>query len=280
MEKWPLGVFASIDAGLGVRLDVVRELGVPTIQLHSPSKATRTKGRATEFLARLDDFGIRITVIFGGFEGESYADIPTVARTVGLVPPATRAARLVEMKEISDFARLLGVEAVGLHIGFVPHDAADPLHRDVVAVTRDLCGHCRANEQNLHLETGQETADVLIEFLDEVGRDNLFVNFDPANMILYGCGEPIEALRKVGRWVRSVHCKDAKWAARPGRDWGVETPLGEGDVGMENFLRTLADLGYAGPLTIEREIPQEPSRQKEEIGRGIRLLSELKAKIG
>ena len=93
MEKWPLGVFASIDAGLGVRLEVVRELGVPTIQLHAPSKVTRTKGRATEFLARLDDFGIRITVVFGGFEGESYADIPTVARTVGLVPPATRAKR-------------------------------------------------------------------------------------------------------------------------------------------------------------------------------------------
>ena len=99
-------------------------------------------------------------------------------------------------------------------------------------------------------------------------------------MILYGCGEPIAALRKVGPWVRSVHCKDAKWSARPGQDWGVETPLGEGAVGMENFLRTLADLGYAGPLTIEREIPREPSRQKEEIGRGIRLLNELKAKIG
>ena len=280
MEKWPLGVFASIDAGLGVRLEVVRELGVPTIQLHAPSRATRTKQRATEFLARLDDFGIGITVVFGGFEGESYADIPTVAQTVGLVPPATRAARLAEMEEISDFARVLGVPAVGLHIGFVPHDPGDPLHRDVVAVARELCDHCRANEQNLHLETGQETADVLIDFLGEVGRDNLFVNFDPANMILYGCGEPIEALRKVGRWVRSVHCKDAKWAARPGVDWGVETPLGEGEVGMEEFLRTLADLGYAGPLTIEREIPQEPSRQKEEIGRGIRLLDELKNKIG
>ncbi len=219
-------------------------------------------------------------MVFGGFEGESYADIPAVARTVGLVPPATRAARLAEMMEISDFARVLGVAAVGLHVGFVPHDPADPLHRDVVAVTRQLCDHCRANEQNLHLETGQETADVLIDFLGEVGRDNLFVNFDPANMILYGCGEPIEALRKVGRWVRSVHCKDSKWSARPGVDWGAETPLGEGDVGMENFLRTLDDLGYAGPLTIEREIPQEPSRQKDEIGRGLRLLDQLKTKIG
>jgi len=280
MEKWPLGVFAGIDAGLGVRLEVARELGVPTIQLHAPMKQTRTRYRAEQFVARLDNLGIRVTVVFGGFEGESYADIPTVARTVGLVPPATRAARLAEMKEISDFARLLGVAAVGLHIGFVPHDPADPLHRDVVAVARELCDHCRSNDQNLHLETGQESADTLVEFLGEVGRDNLFVNFDPANMILYGCGEPIAALRKVGRWVRSVHCKDAKWAAKPGVDWGAEMPLGEGQVGMENFLRTLKEIGYAGPLTIEREIPQEPVRQKEEIGRGIQLLEKLKAMIG
>jgi sugar phosphate isomerase/epimerase len=280
MEKWPLGVFASIDAGLGVQLEVVHDLGVPTIQLHAPSAASRTKDRAERFLAVLEKFGIRITVVFGGFEGESYADIPTVVRTVGLVPPATRAARLAEMKEISDFARVLGVEAVGLHIGFVPHDPADPLHRDVVAVTRELCDHCAVNEQNLHLETGQETADTLLAFLVEVDRKNLFVNFDPANMILYGCGEPIEALRKVGPYVRSVHCKDAKWAARPGEEWGREVPLGEGDVGMEKFLRTLDELGYAGALTIEREIPQEPARQKEEVGRGIRLLDELKAKIG
>ncbi len=224
-------------------------MGVPTIQLHAPHEATRTKQHAEEFLARLDDLGIRITVVFGGFEGESYADIPTVARTVGLVPPATRAARLEEMKEISDFARLLGVDAVGLHVGFVPHDPADPLYGDVVAVTRELCDHCRANGQNLHLETGQESADALLDFLGEVGRDNLFVNFDPANMILYGCGEPIEALRKVGRWVRSVHCKDAKWAARPGR--GVGPPkcrLGEGDVGMETFLRTLDEARLCRPV--------------------------------
>ncbi len=90
MDKWPLGVFASIDAGLGVRLEVAHELGVPTVQLHAPQRATRTPEGAKRFLARLGELGIRITVVFGGFEGESYADIPTVARTVGLVPPATR----------------------------------------------------------------------------------------------------------------------------------------------------------------------------------------------
>jgi len=279
MEKWPLGVFASIDAGLGVKLEVAHELGVPTIQLHAPQKATRTKENAERFLARLEELGIAITVVFGGFEGESYADIPTCIRTVGLVPAETRAARTAEMKEIADFARVLGVDAVGLHIGFVPHDPADPMFGEVVAVTREVCDHCRNNGQRLHLETGQESADALLQFRAAVERDNLFVNFDPANMILYGSGNPIEALRKVGPYVRSVHCKDARWAGKPGEEWGAEVPLGAGDVGMETFLRTLDEFGYDGPLTIEREIPQDPARQKEEIGAGIRLLNELKAKI-
>lgn len=279
MDRWPIGVFASIDAGLGVKLEVARELGVPTIQLHAPERATRTPERAREFLDRLAAASIRLTAVFGGFEGESYADIPTTVRTVGLVPRETRAARTREMLEISDFARLLGCDVIALHIGFVPHDAQDPLYGEVLEVTRKVCDHARGNAQALHLETGQEPADALLRFIADVERPNLFINFDPANMILYGSGEPIAALEQLGRYVRSVHCKDGTWAARPGQEWGAEVPLGEGDVGMEKYLRTLYKIGYEGPLTIEREIPQEPERQKAEIGRAVRLLEELKAKI-
>lgn len=279
MNRWPIGVFTSVDAGLGVQLPVAKELGVSTIQLHAPSRLSRTPENARRFAERLSDYGIRLTCVFGGFEGESYADIPTVQRTVGLVPPATRAARLQEMKEIADFAKLLGCSAVALHLGFIPHDTALPLYHEVVDVTRELCDYCQRNEQTLHLETGQETADGLLQFIRDVNRPNLFVNFDPANMILYGTGEPIAALRKVGPYVRSVHCKDALWANRPGQEWGQEVPLGEGQVGIENYLRTLAEIGYFGPLTIEREIPQEPERQKAEIGHAVRLLTELRAKI-
>jgi sugar phosphate isomerase/epimerase len=279
MDKWPIGVFASIDAGLGVQLDVAHSLGIPTIQLHAPHKQSRTKAHAERFLAQLKQLGIQLTAVFGGFEGESYADIPTVVRTVGLVPPATRADRLVEMREIADFARLLGVDVVALHLGFVPHDRAEPLYAEVLEVTRQLCDHCRGNRQALHLETGQERADTLLEFLHDVRRDNLFVNFDPANMILYGSGEPIAALDQVGAYVRSVHCKDGTWSTRPGETWGAEVPLGQGAVGFEKFLRTLDRIGYTGPLTIEREIPQDPERQKTEIGRAVQLLEQLKRKL-
>lgn len=278
-EKWSLGVFASIDAGLGVNLDVAHELGVPTIQLHAPHKQTRTPDSARRFLDRLGSLGIRLTAVFGGFEGESYADIPTVMRTVGLTPPATRAARFVEMCEIADFARTLDVDVVALHLGFVPHDRNEPLYPELLEITRRLCDHCRDNGQALHLETGQETARALLQFLRDVERDNLFVNFDPANMILYGSGEPISSLEMVGRYVRSVHCKDATWGAHPGEKFGTEVALGDGAVNFVQFLRTLDAIGYTGPLTIEREIPQEPERQKAEIGRALRLLSELKQKL-
>jgi sugar phosphate isomerase/epimerase len=278
-EKWPIGVFASIDAGLGVRLEVAHELGVPTIHLHTPHAASRTPEHATNFKHKLRDLGITITCVFAGFEGESYADIPTVKKTVGLVPREMRAARTAELKSIADFTRKLDVDVVGIHIGFVPHDSSDPDYRAMVEIARDVCGHCKRNGQALHLETGQEPVDVLTRFMDDVAVDNLFVNFDPANMILYGAGEPLPALEQLGSRVRSIHCKDATWSDRPGETWGRETPLGEGDVDFAAFLKTLERIGYDGPLTIEREIAQEPERQKAEIGGAIALLERLKGQM-
>ena len=182
------------------------------------------------------------------------------------------------MKEIADFAHLLGCNVVGLHLGFIPGAHASEFH-PVLEVTRELCDHCQARAQNVHLETGQETAAGLLAFLRAVQRPNLFVNFDPANMILYGTGNPIDTLRQIGSLVRSVHCKDAQWAANPGREWGTEMPLGEGDVNIDLYLETLHELGYNGPLTIEREIPQDPERQKAEIAHAASLLNRIRARL-
>ena len=280
MEKWPIGVFTSVDAGLGVSLDFAQQIGVPTVQVHTPHKGSRSPESAKAFRALCEQAGLTVTAFFGGFEGESYVDIPTVKNTIGLVPPDTRAERLIEIKEIADFSQLVGVNVLGLHLGFIPHDESDPLFGETLSATRSLCDHCRANSQNVHLETGQESAEDLLHFIGAVGADNLFVNFDPANMILYGCGEPIEALKKVGHLVRSIHCKDAKWAARPGEEWGEEVPLGEGDVDIEKYLRTLDEIGYDGPLTIEREIAHDPQRQQSDIESSVKLLNSLKSTIG
>lgn len=282
----PLGVFTSLDAGLGVHLDIAHALRVPTIHLHAPSRKGRTPRDVAEFRERLAKTRIKVSVVFAGFEGESYADIPTTARTVGLAPPATREARLEELKAIADFARALSDEStsftggaipVGLHLGFVPHDPGDSQHLALVEATQAICDHCAPHGQSVHLETGQEPSDVLLRFLGKVDRSNLGVNFDPANMILYGCGEPLPAVRLLGDYVRSVHCKDATWSDKPGETWGCETPLGEGDVDFRAFLGVLDEVGYAGPLTIERETPHDRELQRREISAAIDLLRSIQA---
>lgn len=279
MQTWPLGVFASLNAGLGVSWDVISSLSVPTIQLHAPHADQRNESTANQLRDQLLGMGVVCTVVFGGFEGESYADIPTVERTVGLVPEASRESRLEEMFEIANFAKWLRCDAVGLHLGFIPEDASDARYQPIVDLTRRLCDHCRNLQQYLHLETGQETADGLLAFIQKVDRPNLKINFDPANMILYGTGEPLEALRKLGPHIRSVHCKDGTWSDQPGVTWGKEVALGDGDVNIKAYLETLREIGYQGPLTIEREIPQDPERQRAEIGRAIDLLARLRDEI-
>ena len=279
MSRWPIGIFTSVGTGLGLPLETTAELGISTIHLHAPDRDARSSEYAGQLANQLAQQAIEVTCLFAGFAGESYADIPTVERTVGLVNPETRSERVTEFKDISDFGKLLDVPAVGLHLGFVPHDTHASSYSEVVHVTAEIADYCGENGQNLHLETGQETAEALLDFLRHVKRDNLFVNFDPANMILYGVGQPLPALEMLGPYVRSIHCKDAKWSNEPGKTWGLEVPLGEGDVDMGAYLRTLDSIGYTGPLTIEREIPQEPERQQREIGAAVQLLTSLRQEL-
>ncbi len=276
--KMPLGVFVSAGAGLGASIERVVGLGVPTVQLHAPGPESRTKERAREVKKAFADARIKITLVFCGYPGESYQTIQIVRDTVGLVPPATRAERLAQTKRIADFASWLGAPGIGVHVGFVSEEHDSPEFAGAVDVVGKVADHCARLGLTMNLETGQETADTLLCLLEAVGRDNLGVNFDPANMILYGSGEPLEALRKVGAYVRSCHCKDGTWSDSPGEEWGLEVPLGQGAVGIENFVATLDGLGYAGPLTIEREVSGE--RQMTDIKAGIQLLKGIKAKLG
>ena len=273
MERMAIGVFTSAGAGLGAGLDSVKEIGVSNVQLHCPPQDLRAPEKVAELKQAFADAGVTITTVFCGFEGESYESIPIVQETVGLVPAATRATRFKETLEIVDFAHAMGVDTVAAHIGFVPEEPDDPTYKEVVEIVQKVCDHCKANGQGFNLETGQESAEALLRFIQDVGRDNLGVNFDPANMILYGSGEPIAALKVVGQYVRGVHCKDATWTTVEG-EWGEEVPLGQGDVGMANFVNTLKELGYQGPLTIEREITGD--QQKEDIKAAVELLKTLR----
>ncbi len=277
MSKWATGIFTSIDEeGLGAGLDVVRDLGVGTVHLHAPAAANRVPERARSIRDEFAAAGVEITVVFVGFPEDNYATVETVKASVGLVPPDLRAERLRETLLIADFARDLGVDAIGMHLGFVDPDGSSAAFAELVEITRAVCDHCAQNGQYFHLETGQETADELLHFIEIVDRSNLAVNFDPANMILYGAGNPLEALDKVGRYVRSVHCKDASYERKPGQHWADDAPLGAGDVDIEAFLGKLEALGYQGPLTIEREYAPD---QAGDIAAALRLVEQLREKI-
>lgn len=276
METWATGIFTSISGGLGAGLDAAKRLRVPTVHLHAPGPEWRSADKVRQIREQFTEAGIAITVVFAGFADDDYTSVDRVKETVGLVPTARRATRLAQTLEIADFAAALGVEAIGMHLGFVCGDSSASGLRQVVEVARTVCDHCRSQGQYFHLETGQETAAELSRFIDAVERDELAVNFDPANMILYRSGEPLAALEVVGRHVRSVHCKDASWERKPGQAWHEDAPLGTGDVGIEPFLRKLRDLGYTGPLTIEREYSPD---QSGDIEAALRLLERLRAMI-
>jgi|SRR5579875_921416 len=209
------------------------------------------------------------------YVGEDYTDVASVAATVGLVPANTRAERIARTKAVSDVARALAIDSVACHIGFVPHEPGDAVYEQIRDVARELCDYCGANGQSFTLETGQEPAKVLLRFLADVDRPNLKINFDPANMILYGTGDPIEALDVLAKHVVSVHCKDGDWPPmdQP-RALGEERPLGEGSVDVPAFISKLKDIGYRGVLNIERENVEE-TRRAADIRKAIRLLRRL-----
>jgi sugar phosphate isomerase/epimerase len=252
----------------------LKSLGVRCGQMGVPGDMP-LDGAGPSWKRALEDEGFTVVTVFAAYNGESYADIPTVQRTVGFVPRATRAERELRTLAVSDFAAGLGVPSVATHIGFVPEDQLSEDYLSVREVVRHVCDHAAGHGQTFALETGQEPADALLDFLLMANRENLRINFDPANMILYGSGDPIAALGTLSQHVITVHCKDGDWPAKgvPGA-LGEEKPLGQGAVGMERFIAKLKAIRYKGPLTIEREA-QDPVQRLNDIRMAVGLLRRL-----
>lgn len=195
-----------------------------------------------------------LTVISGmfGCVGEDYSTLESIRLTGGIVPDSTWERNWTNIQATAALAKSLGLRLVTFHAGFVPHSDSDPgLGKLIERLTRiaDLFGQ---QQINLGLETGQETAPALVGLLKKLNRPNLGVNFDPANMILYDKGNPIDALRHLGPWIRQVHIKDARRTKTPGL-WGEEVVAGSGEVDWRAFFATLEELGFAGDFAIERE---------------------------
>lgn len=204
----------------------------------------------TGALLRQNDIAI-VSGMFG-CAGEDYTTLETIRLTGGIAPDTTWERNWRSMQTIAAIAKRLELKLVTFHAGFLPHDGTNPNFeklRDRLARVADVFA---ARDIALALETGQETAAVLVEFLDKLARPNVGVNFDPANMILYDKGNPIEALRTLGPWIRQVHIKDAIRTKSPGT-WGEEVVTGTGEVDWSAFFAALDQVGFQGDLCIERE---------------------------
>src|SRR5579884_4225020 len=257
LEDLEIGLMFWAKENARETLKEVKQFGVRAGQLGFPGELSLDDA-AEKWDAALKQEHFTVITAVCSYVGEDYKDIPTVQKTVGLVPENTRAERIARTKAVSDVARELALDSLACHIGFVPHDASSRLYTEIRDVAREICDYCGQNGQSFTLETGQEPAKVLLQFIADVDRPNLRINFDPANMILYGTGDPIEALGVLGKYVISVHCKDGDWPPVDQPEaLGTEKPLGEGSVDFPAFLAKLKEIGYRGVLSIEREEPDQ-----------------------
>jgi sugar phosphate isomerase/epimerase len=173
--------------------------------------------------------------------------------TIGLVPLESRREGVERLRRGADFATWAGVANLASHVGFLPENPTDPQNPGIIAALQEVAEYCRQLDRFFCFETGQETPITLLRTIQDVGTDNLGINLDPANLLMYGKANPVDALDVFGRYVRSVHAKDGEYPTN-GRELGLEKPLGEGRVNFPILIPRLKALGYTGPLTIEREV--------------------------
>lgn len=243
---------ASMD-GIEDKLALLRRHGFGSCQLISWNPNVWTDENACVLNKLLEKYDITVSGFWCGWEGPSDWNFYEGQLTLGLVPVEYRYARVKNLCDGADFAKKLGVSDVVTHMGFIPENPYDPNFPGFCRAVRIVAEHLKRNGQYLLFETGQETPVTLLRCFEAVGCDNLAVNLDTANLILYGKANPVDALEIFGKYVRNLHAKDGCWPVN-GHDLGVETQIGQGRVDFRGVFRKLRELGYDSWVTIEREI--------------------------
>jgi sugar phosphate isomerase/epimerase len=264
-----LGVFIDMDRNPEAAIAKVRELGFPTCQMSTEEFDPALAKRLQEASSKQ---GVEVTALSSLGPGKHVWDFYDGPLTIGLVPPSTRRVRIDHMKKASDFAKLCGIPALHSHAGFIPENPNDPNYADTVRALKEVVEHCKSNGQMFLYETGQESPITLLRTIRDVGLDNQFVNLDTANLILYGKGNPHDALDVIGTLVRGIHAKDGLFPTDP-RRLGQEVPIGQGKVDFPRLIQRLKKLGYSGAITIEREI--SGPKQSEDIRQSRLFLEKL-----
>jgi sugar phosphate isomerase/epimerase len=264
-----LGLIINVGEDPDSSLAKVQNLGLPTCQAFVDDFTPDLAGRLRH---ALDKHAIEATSLVVGGPGKEIWDFYQGPLTIGLVPRETRAARIAHIKKASDFAKQCGIPAVQTHCGFIPENPNDELYRQTVMAMREVTAYCKGNGQNFRYETGQETPITLVRAIEDVGLDNQGVNFDLANLILYGKANPVDAIELLGPFVQGIHAKDGLWPTNP-KELGEEVPIGKGKVDFPRIIKRLKELNYRGAVTIEREI--SGARQLEDVRAAKAYLEKL-----
>jgi len=247
----------------------VKSLGLNHLQLGLNPLLDKQAGISDD-LAALKNSGLMITSSSIGFPGEDYSTIALIRRTGGLVPEESWEQRKEIALRAGKLTAQLGISSMEFHAGFIP-TSSDPFYKTIVDRVREVAMGLSQDGVDLLLETGQESASELLQFLNDLNCRNVGCNFDPANMILYGSGDPVEAVAILNRHIKHVHVKDAIASAQPRMQFGKEVPVGHGQVGVQQFLDALDDVQYTGVLCIEREAGND---RLADIQHAIEMLKE------
>jgi len=272
MSKMKLGVIVGLSENIAESFKLVSDVGVPTCQLccwNPPILTPQLAARVVEASKKLD---VEVSCFWAGHTGRAVWNFLEGPTTIGLVPKATRAQRVEELKKGADFAKLIGAPSIATHVGFLPENPTDAEYPPVVAAIRELAMYCKELKLDFLFETGQETPVTLLRVIEDIGTGNLGINLDPANLILYGKANPVDALDVFGKYVKGLHAKDGTYPVN-GRELGHETPLGEGKVDFPKLFAGLKAYGFKGPVTIEREISGD--KQREDVIKACKTLEPL-----
>ncbi len=270
--KPKLGLIVPLRRDPLEEIEKVKNLGFQTCQISCWDMSLYERDVAEKLKRAVEENEVKITTLWTGFSGKAVWNFTEGPLTIGLVPPDKREKRLKELRKASEFAEWIGVESLTTHVGFIPENPNDPIYISLIDVLKDVAEFLEDRGQSFWFETGQETPVTLLRTFEDVGAENFGVNFDPANLLMYGKANPIDALDILGEYVKDVHAKDGEYP-KSGRQLGEEKPLGEGRVNFPVFLSKLKELNYTGSLTIEREI--SGPQQIIDIKRGKRYLEEL-----
>lgn len=257
-----LGVLVLLDENIEQKFEELKSMGFSNCQLCSWNLHLHTDEYAKIIKEACEKYGVRISAFWCGWSGPAVWDFYDGPETLGLIPEKYREKRIQDLKQGSDFAKKMGVDTIATHVGFLPEIPTSKEYVEIIPRLRELCEYVKANGQYFLFETGQETPVTLRRTIEDIGTDNLGINLDAANLILYGKANPIDALSVFGEYVRNIHAKDGKYPTS-GKALGEETPLGKGDVNFPVFIEKLKSIGYDMDITIEREISGE--EQKRDI---------------